>query len=294
MILFGTNFAIGIATGLILEFEFGTNWSNYSWFVGDIFGAPLAIEGIFAFFLESTFIAGLFGLVSSLFLAFTGDTSARTISVVQPVKFAAFEALYRGKTNAGLVAFGILKKSEIKIGEKNINDFAFKIEFPDLLSVMTKGVREAYVPGLYDHINGNNEQGLLSVNEKIERGEISRQVLMDYKAAKKNSDIELTAELKAKFETQDFKDNYFKYFGYAFLNAPEDIIPNVPIAFYSFHIMVMPGFFFILLFIISLYFLYNNNMEKKKWFLWVALLSIPLPYIASELGWVLTEIDSHG
>lgn len=58
--LFGINFAIGVATGLILEFEFGTNWSNYSWFVGDIFGAPLAIEGIVAFFLEATFIPLMF------------------------------------------------------------------------------------------------------------------------------------------------------------------------------------------------------------------------------------------
>lgn len=60
MKLFGVNFAIGVATGIVLEFEFGTNWSNYSYFVGDIFGAPLAIEGIFAFFMESTFIAIMF------------------------------------------------------------------------------------------------------------------------------------------------------------------------------------------------------------------------------------------
>ncbi len=58
--LFGINFAMGVATGIILEFEFGTNWSNYSWFVGDIFGAPLAIEGIIAFFLESTFVAVMY------------------------------------------------------------------------------------------------------------------------------------------------------------------------------------------------------------------------------------------
>jgi len=60
MLLFGINFACGVATGIILEFEFGTNWSNYSWFVGDIFGAPLAIEGLLAFFMESTFIAVMF------------------------------------------------------------------------------------------------------------------------------------------------------------------------------------------------------------------------------------------
>jgi len=70
MKLFGINFTIGVSTGIILEFEFGTNWSNYSWFVGDIFGAPLAIEGIMAFFMESTFIAIMFfgwGKVSKRF-----------------------------------------------------------------------------------------------------------------------------------------------------------------------------------------------------------------------------------
>ena len=58
--LFGINFALGVATGLTMEFEFGTNWSYYSHYVGDIFGAPLAIEGLMAFFLESTFVGLLF------------------------------------------------------------------------------------------------------------------------------------------------------------------------------------------------------------------------------------------
>ena len=91
MTLFGINFAIGVATGIILEFEFGTNWSNYSWFVGDIFGAPLAIEGIFAFFLESTFIAVMFfgwnklskkfHLLSTWLVAFGASLSALWILV---------------------------------------------------------------------------------------------------------------------------------------------------------------------------------------------------------------------
>ena len=91
MNLFGINFAVGVATGLILEFEFGTNWSNYSWFVGDIFGAPLAIEGIFAFFLETTFIAMMFfgwnklskrtHLMSTWMVAFGASLSAVWILV---------------------------------------------------------------------------------------------------------------------------------------------------------------------------------------------------------------------
>ena len=295
MTLFGINFAIGVATGIILEFEFGTNWSNYSWFVGDIFGAPLAIEGILAFFLESTFvavmffgwnkvskkfhlistwlvavganlsalwilvanawmqnpvgmvfnpdtarnemvnfwdvlfnevavskflhtissgflvasmfvlgisawyllqkrehilakrsilIAAIFGLLSSLLVAYTGDNSARTLAEAQPVKFAAFEALYEGKQNAGLVAIGVLKRSDRKIGEKEVNDFAFRIEIPGFLSVMTKGDKNAFVPGIYDLVHGNASQSILSVSEKIERGKKARDLLVEFKAGK--------------------------------------------------------------------------------------------------------------
>jgi cytochrome d ubiquinol oxidase subunit I len=91
MAVFGINFAIGVSTGIILEFEFGTNWSNYSWFVGDIFGAPLAIEGIMAFFMESTFIAIMFfgwnkvskkvHLLSTWLVAFGSNLSALWILV---------------------------------------------------------------------------------------------------------------------------------------------------------------------------------------------------------------------
>jgi cytochrome d ubiquinol oxidase subunit I len=401
MTLFGINFAIGVATGIILEFEFGTNWSNYSWFVGDIFGAPLAIEGILAFFLESTFvavmffgwnkvsrkshllstwlvaiganlsalwilvanawmqnpvgmifnpetvrneminfwsvlfnpvavdkflhtissgfviasmfvvgisswylikkreellarrsilIAGIFGLASSLFLAFTGDSSARTIAKVQPVKFAAFEALAKGRQNAPLIAFGVLKGSGEKIGRKEIPGFVFKIEIPDLLSVMTGGKKEAYVPGLIDHVGGNTERGIMSAAEKISRGKIARQALMDYKKAKEINDNEQITVLLKKFQEVDFKDNYFRYFGYAFLNSPEDVIPDVYGAFYSFHLMVILGFIFILIFSLALIFLFNGTIKLQRWFLWIAVFSIPLPYLASELGWILTEM----
>ncbi len=401
MILFGINFAIGIATGIILEFEFGTNWSKYSWFVGDIFGAPLATEGILAFFLESTFvavmffgwnkvsrkfhlvstwlvavgaslsalwilianawmqnpvgmtfnpetarnemadfwsvvfnpvavekflhtvssgfvlaamfvlgisswylikkreellakrsilIASIFGLASSLFLAFTGDSSARTIARIQPVKFASFEALAEGRQNAPLVAFGILKKSDIKIGKKEIPEFAFRIGIPDLLSVMTSGDKDAYVPGLIDRTSGNPSRGIMSVAEKMERGKIANQALLDYKKAKADGDKENAAKVSRKFADKDFRDNYFRYFGYAFLNAPEDVIPDVYGAFYSFHLMVILGFLFILIFSIALFFSFNGTIINQKWFLWIALLSIPLPYIASELGWVLAEV----
>jgi cytochrome d ubiquinol oxidase subunit I len=401
MTLFGINFAIGVATGIILEFEFGTNWSNYSWFVGDIFGAPLAVEGILAFFLESTFVAvmffgwnkvsrkfhlasswlvaiganlsalwilvanawmqnpvgmvfnpetarnemvsfwavlfnevaidkflhtiasgfllgsmfvlgisayyllrrreepfalrsilvaGIFGLLSSLLVAYTGDSSARTLAKVQPVKFAAFEALYEGKQEAGLVAFGILKNSEEKIGDKTSKEYVFRIEIPDFLSVMTGGDRLAFVPGLNDLILGNPSREILSVSEKMERGKIARGLLTEFKEAKSNMETQKAEGISEMFRDKKFSDKYFSNFGYASLEKPEDAIPDVGVSFYSFHLMVYLGFFFILVFSMSLFYLFNGDLPKRRWFLWIALCSILLPYVAGESGWVLAEM----
>ncbi len=401
MKLFGINFAIGVATGIILEFEFGTNWSTYSWFVGDIFGAPLAIEAILAFFLEATFVAVMFfgwekvtkrfhlistwlvaigagisalwilvanawmqnpvgmafnpdmarnemidfwavlfnpvavnkflhsiasgllhgsifvlgisswfllkkreilfakksilvgavaGLLSSLLVAYTGDSSARIISRFQPVKFASFEALYEGTDNAGLVAVGILRDSDRKIGETTVKDINFRFEIPGLLSLMTTGDRNGFVPGIIDLVNGNSDKNIMSFEEKKRRGIEARRVLTAFKKAKADNDKQNTELYLAKFDDENFRNEYFRYFGYSFIESSDDIIPNVPAAFYSFHLMVYLGFLFILIFGLANIFLFNGTIGEKKWFLWLAILSLPLPYISGEAGWVLTEM----
>ncbi len=401
MTLFGINFAIGVATGIILEFEFGTNWSNYSWFVGDIFGAPLAIEGILAFFLESTFVAvmffgwnkvskkfhllstwlvavganlsalwilvanawmqnpvgmafnpetarnemisfwavlfnqvavakflhtissgfllasmfvlgisawflirrreqfmarrsilvaSIFGLLASLMVAYTGDDSARTIAKTQPVKFASMEALYQGKTNAGLVAVGFLKDADRKLGEHNEKDFSFRIEIPSLMSVLTGGSAGSYVPGLRDNLYGNDSLGIMSVNDKQVRGREARRMLLSYQNARKSGDGGRADSLKNILVTKDYQENYFRYFGYSSIDRPEEVLPDISVSFYSFHLMVILGFLFIMIFAIAIYMLFKDILEKNRWFLWVLLFSIPLPYIASELGWVLAEM----
>jgi cytochrome d ubiquinol oxidase subunit I len=200
------------------------------------------------------------------------------------------EALSQGKTNAGLIAFGILKDSEKKIGERVMKDFAFKIEIPGLLSVLTGGDREEYVPGLADHVTGNTERGILSASEKIERGKIARNVLIEFQKARKVNDKVKTDSIKSVFVDKQFQDNYFRYFGYSSINKPEDVIPNVHISFYSFHLMVILGFLFIIIFSTALYLLFKGNIAISRWFLWIALLSIPLTYLASELGWILAEV----
>ncbi len=396
MTLFGINFAIGVATGIILEFEFGTNWSNYSWFVGDIFGAPLAIEGIMAFFLESTFIAvmffgwnkvskkfhllstwlvaiganlsalwilvanawmqfptgmkfnldtarnemvnfwdvigspvalnkfshtvlsgyllaaifvigisawfllknreqlfakksiivaSIFGLVSSLLVIFTGDGSARNMAKYQPMKFAAMENLYIGQQNAPLAAIGFLQKNKTETDPKK-QDFLFKIEIPNMLSYMAFLDPNAYVPGIHDLVKGNEEHNILSYKERSERGEVVINSLADYKNAKKAGNDSLI-----QLSLSKFRKNY-PHFGYGFYANRDvnELIPNVPVTFYSFRIMVGLGFHFILLFIVILILTLKNKVEKKRIVLYTALWTIPLAYIASELGWVVAEV----
>ena len=91
--LFGINFAIGVATGLTMEFQFGTNWAYYSHYVGDIFGAPLAIEGLMAFFLESTFI-GLFfffsGILARAYIEMLFEYFAEVFGIIKTCHFCNF------------------------------------------------------------------------------------------------------------------------------------------------------------------------------------------------------------
>jgi len=124
----------------------------------------------------------------------------------------------------------------------------------------------------------------------MKRGKIARDLLNNYKEAKIQNDKETAGDIKKIFHEEKFVNEIFRYFGYAFLETPEEAIPNVSIAFYSFHLMVILGFMFILVCLIALYLVLRGTIAQNKWFLWIALISIPLVYIASESGWVLAEM----
>ncbi|WP_195498489.1 cytochrome ubiquinol oxidase subunit I [Alistipes timonensis] len=404
MRLFGINFAIGVATGLILEFEFGTNWSNYSHFVGDIFGAPLAIEGIFAFFLESTFIAVMFfgwrkvssgfhltatwltaiganlsawwilvanswmqypvgcdfnletvrnemssfsavalspvavnkffhtvtssfvlaalfvvgvsawyllrrreqqmarksiaiasafGFVFALVTAFTGDRSGAIVARVQPMKLAALEALYEGREGAPLTAVGVLRPEAERTNDDDA--FYFKIGIPKMLSLMSFRDADAFVPGINDLVYGNEERGILSAAEKMERGRVAVDELGRYRAAREAGDTAAIAETASKFdrstpEGEAFLRDHFAYFGYGYLDRPEQIVPNVPLLFYSFRVMVGAGCFFILLLGLVWWLNRRDRLADKRWLLWVAVWTVPLAYLASQAGWIVAEV----
>ncbi|NQV03615.1 MAG: cytochrome ubiquinol oxidase subunit I, partial [Bacteroidia bacterium] len=172
--------------------------------------------------------------------------------------------------------------------------FLLKIEVPRLLSIMGYRDANAFVPGVDNIINGGykpwfenireeEREMTYSVAQKIERGKLAISALRNYKTASKAGD-----SILAKISKQKLEEN-FGYFGYGYLNKPESVVPNVQLTFYSFHLMVMLGVYFILLFIVVLYFLNRGSLEKKRWLLWIALWTIPFAYLASQAGWVVAE-----
>ncbi len=398
MRLFGINFAVGVATGLILEFEFGTNWSNYSWFVGDIFGAPLAVEGIMAFFMETTFIAvmffgwnkvskrmhltaswltaiganlsalwilvanawmqnpvgmafnpetarnemvnfwevlfnpmainkfthtvlsgftlasvfvvgiscwfllrkrhqdmalksiriaSIFGFCSAILVATTGHGSAQMVAKYQPMKLAAMEGLDKGSQAQGLALWGTMEETED--GYKTAQTW---LEVPGLLSVLSFGDKDAFVPGIKDLLDGHPKHGLLSAEEKMERGRYAIDRLKAFKAAKKAGDKVEAERLKNLFYDDDFKKDYYAYFGYGYFTNKADLVPNVPLNFYSFRIMVAAGIWFILLFAFTFWFTRKGKdaLSSKRCLLHVGVWSILLAYVGSMAGWIVAEV----
>ncbi len=394
MKLFGINFAIGVATGIILEFEFGTNWSNYSWFVGDIFGAPLAIEGILAFFMESTFIAVMFfgwnrvskgfhlastwltalgsnlsavwilvanawmqhpagfhfdpdmarnemtnfwavalnptaitkflhaisqasmlasifvmgvsawyilkgrelrfakksmlvgatfGLLAGVWLIYTADMNAYDVGKTQPMKFAAFEGLYKGGNGVPSVVFGAVNPDK-KPGD-NQPEYFWVIKIPKLLSILATRHVNGYVPGIEQVLYGDPKHPELEpVTVKIQRGRKALQALAAYKQAKAEHNAQAAAEAR-KVLMANVND-----MGYGYLSKPEEAIPDIGVIFYTFHLMVLIGFWLPLVALMMFIFALRDTLEKHRFWLKAALWSILLAYLASQFGWITAEM----
>ncbi|MBQ8224880.1 MAG: cytochrome ubiquinol oxidase subunit I [Bacteroides sp.] len=378
MKLFAINFAVGIATGIILEFEFGTNWSNYSWFVGDIFGAPLAIEGILAFFMEATFFAVMFfgwekvnrkthlaatwltGIGASISaiwilianawmqhpvgMEFNPDTVrhemvdfwALALNPVAIVKF--FHSVFSGWMTGSIFVIGIsswylLKKRETRFALASIRVAAVVgimgtaalmlsgdgsgihvakyqpmklaaaegleqggevapfslvpgVEIPGMLSLLATHDVDGYVPGIQELLQGyTDSDGIThpSAAEKIERGRLALNAFRDYRALKE-SNPEAAAEARKVLEEN------VAYFGYGYIQQPEELIPPVSLVYWSFRVMVGFGGFLLLLMIVVLWAEWKGRLTGMKWLQRLSLCSIPLVYLAGQAGWIVAEV----
>jgi cytochrome d ubiquinol oxidase subunit I len=264
--------------------------------------------------LESMKIGAWVGLVGALLAGMTGHKSAQDVAEVQPMKLAAMEALYNGGTDVGLTAVAWVNPF-CQPDYAWDDEPAMKIEMPYALSFMATNDIHGYVPGINDILNGYTKpDGTVepSIDEKIARGKMAIEALAAYRQAKgaSSDDGEIAAtHLKVLQENM-------KYFGYGYIKDKNDIVPYIPVNFWAFRIMVGLGCLFILYFLLLLLLIYDVPFFSvftrrllatigilpetaadaprqltglPAWHYWLAIILIPLGYIASESGWLVAE-----
>ena len=389
-LLFGINFVLGVATGLTMEFQFGTNWAYYSHYVGDVFGAPLAIEGLMAFFLEATFV-GLFffgwdrlsqrgHLTCTWLLALATNFSALWILIANgwmqnpvgahfdyetmrmevsnfsdiifnPVAQAKFvHTLSAGYVTGAIFvlsisAYFLLKKRHEALAKRSMT-VAVAFGLASALSVVVLGDESGYLansnqkmkiaameaiwhtekaPASLTLIGMPNEEtrttdheiklpyalGLIAtrsfdepltgISELIEEGKAHiREGMLAYDALtrlqKNRSDVAARTEFEAHQKDlgyglllKRYTENVTDATDAQIDQAANSLKPHVAPLFFSFRIMAACGFFFIFLFVVGFYLSIKQTLHTNRWFLRLACLALPLPWVAAELGWVVAE-----
>jgi cytochrome bd ubiquinol oxidase subunit I len=320
--LFAVNFAMGVATGIVMEFQFGTNWAAYSRFVGDIFGSALAAEGIFAFFLESGFLAVLvFGwdrvsprmhFIATLMVALGAIFSAVWIIIANSWQHTpAGFILHNGRaeiTNFWEMVFNpsaMIRLAHVLLAAFILGSFfvmsvsAYYILRNRHLEFAKRSFTIALVFG-----------ALTSIGMPI-TGHIHAQVVAKTQPAK-------LAALEGHFKTgvadlylfgwPDVEEKKVKYGlavpgGLSFLvyddfTKPVDGLdkfhpddqPPIVLPFMTFHLMVVLGIFFIGLTLLGLFFRWRGTLFNKRWLMWIFVVAVLGPYLANESGWVSAEV----
>lgn len=322
--LFLINFALGVVTGLTLEFQFGMNWAEYSKYVGDIFGVPLAIEATVAFFLESTFLGlWIFGwkkvsprihALSIWIVAFAANMSALWILLAngwmqhpvgyvlrnnraELVDFMAFLSNGYGwlkffhTTLAGYVvaAFFVMGISAWHILRKSHPEF-FKKSFQiAAIFGLASSLLIVLIGDFHGAEVGKTQPAKLAAMESLwetQRGVPFYLILIPDPKSERNA-VELFGIPKM-----------VSFLAYKDLNAevkglkafPKDQRPPVFETFLSFRLMVGLGGLFILLSFLAFFLSWKDRLENYPLFLRVMLFAIPLPYLAGELGWIVAEV----
>lgn len=279
-----------------------------SWVVGSIFA--MAVCAIYAlrkdnkhheFAYRNAKVILPFAFVAALVAAITGDTSAYDVAKNQPMKLAAIEGLYESGTNTpdnktadgkgmALSVFGIMDGSNpISTGEPAKDPFLFNVKVPGMLSWLGTHSFDGYVPGINNQLRGDyylpDGTKAKSAEEKIALGKTAIEALKAYHEAKKAGDTEAAAMHK-----QTVQDN-FKYFGYGHIKDVNHLVPNVPLNYYAFRLMVGCGVFFILLFFVTYFFVKKpEKYIKARWLHVITIISLPLVYLASQSGWIVAEL----
>lgn len=325
--IFAITFTIGVATGVVMEFEFGTNWATYSRFVGDIFGSPLAIEGLFAFALESTFLGILvFGWNKTKprthFIATLGVWLGSMLSAIWIVVANSWQ---QTPTGFQLVGEGMKVRAEI-------TDFWAMVFNPSSVDRVMHVWLGAFLVGTFmvmavhawyllkgRHIEISKKAfkialvitAIVSISQ-LGSGHSSANIVAKHQPTK-------LAAMEGHWDPSAPADMYlFGYIdkkaektvglavpgGLSFLihqdfKAPVEGLKAVPkadrpgplnIVFQSYHIMIVLGMFFIGFSMIMLFLWWKGKLFEYKWVLWGTVFSVILPQICNQVGWYAAEI----
>jgi len=324
--IFGLIFALGVATGIVMEFQFGTNWATYSRFVGDVFGSALAAEGIFAFFLESGFLAILlFGwdkvkprthFISTILVAFGAHFSAIWIVVAN--------SWQQTPTGHHIVGTGLSARAEIV-------DFWQVVFSPSFLDRISHVYMGAWQAAAFFVLSVSAFYLLKKKHREFAKGSMKIAIIIALFASimqlvtGHSSAVTIAETQPAKLAA--FEGHYpasepagLYLFGWVdeeeektvgvqipgFLSflvdfdsstpitglkafPPEDR-PPVNIVFQSYHLMVAIGMFLILLAILGAFTYRTGGLFEKRWLLWIFVFSVLLPQLGNQLGWFSAEV----
>jgi len=324
--IFAINFVLGVVTGIPMEFQFGTNWSEFARRTGGVIGQPLAMEGVFSFFLESTFL-GLFLFAEkrlsrwahwgAAFMVFVGSWISGFFIIVTDAWMqhpVAYRLLPNGTFE--LTSFwGLL-----------MNPWAWLQYAHNMCgAIVTAAFVMSAVGAFYVLDKRNIESGRLFLRVGVISGLLSCTMMifptgdLHGRYVAKNQPAAIAA-MEGLFRTQkgapvvlmgqpDMEqqridnplvvNNVLSFLIYGTTSAevkgldqiPRDQWPTtLPLLFYSYHIMAGLGTYFVLLMIVAAFLLWRGKLYSTSWILWPILLSFPLPYIANIAGWMTAEI----
>lgn len=324
--IFAINFGMGVVTGLPMEFQFGTNWAQFSERTGNIIGQTLAMEGMFSFFLESSFL-GLFLFGEKL--------------LGNKLHFMTAFLIFVGSWASGYLIIATHSWMQNPVGHEILANGKFVLKnFSDLFSnpwllpsffhnQMASMVTTSFVIGgtgaFYLLVKQHHQYGMLFLKTAIITGAIStlsvafptgdllaQQVAKNQPItlaameglfdAEEGAPIVLIGQPNMKTQRLDNKievPKLLSFLTYQRWNAeikglndfPEEEWPtNIPALYYSYHIMVGLGTIFIGIMFLGVWYLWRKKLEVQRWFLWVLLFAIPFPYIANTAGWYTSEL----
>lgn len=320
--LFLINFALGVVTGITLEFQFGTNWSRYSEYVGDIFGSLLAIEATLAFFLESTFLAvWVFGWeklspklhatciwlvaiasnVSALWILLANGWMQHPVGYVLRNGRAELESFFEVITNSFgwqefihtvsgswvLAGFFVMGVSSYHLLRRNEEDFfkkSFRIgaAFALIFSIVVAG---------QGHFHGNEVAAtqptkLAAMEAQWETEKGAPIYLLQFPSFTEEENMIEALPIPGMLSFLAFNDFGAEVQGLK--EWPEEDRPPVMLTFLSFRAMVGLGTLFIVLGLLGWF--WRNKLEDKRWFMKLLIWVIPLPYLALQTGWIVAEV----